>query len=422
MQERQHEETNPSLLRKSLITGMGACSAGGIDLRTLWKNTLQGTVTASLEIFPPLQDSLPVYRAPRLYDTSKSQSLLRQADRSVHLALQAAGEAWRHAGLDIAKIKPERLGVVIGSARGPVTFQEQSFSSSLNIGRRSRPSTSLYTAFSSISGIIAKAFQAEGPSFVVSSSCTSGATALHAASGMIQSGLLDAVIVGGVDAPLTPTLLEQYYQTGILSACKRPRDALAPFDLNRSGTVLGEGAAFVILESDVLARARKAPILGCLDAVLLGSHGRHRAGVDHEGLSLQKILRHCLKKAVLLPGDVDLLHLHGTGTRLNDLLESQAVALVFGSLKEQPYACATKAITGHTLGAAPLFQLVLTLCAMRDGIIPPLTNTKDLDPASALRFVLTKTQRHPLSKALCLTAGFWGNVASMIVSTSPLAP
>jgi 3-oxoacyl-(acyl-carrier-protein) synthase len=422
MQERQHEYNKQSMLKKSVVTGMGACSAGGIDLRALWNNTLQGKVAASMEFFPPLKDPLPVYRASLPDSTNKSQNLLRQADRSVHLALRAASEAWKQAGLDIAKIKPERLGVVIGSARGPVTFQEQSFALSLQAEKKSRPSTSLYTAFSSISGMIAKTFQAEGPAFVVSSSCTSGATALHAASGMIQSGLIDAVIVGGVDAPLTPTLLEQYYQTGILSACKIARDALSPFDLNRSGTVLGEGAAFVILESDALARARKATILGCLDAVLLGSQGRHRTGIDHEGLSLQKILRYCLKEAELLPGDVDLLHLHGTGTRLNDLQESQAVALVFGNLKEQPYTCATKSITGHTLGAAPIFQLVLTLCAMRDGIIPPLTNTNDLDPACTLRFVLTKTQRHSLSKALCLTAGFWGNVASMIVSTSPLAP
>ncbi|MFZ4116305.1 MAG: beta-ketoacyl synthase N-terminal-like domain-containing protein [Chthoniobacterales bacterium] len=406
------------LRSNGLITGMGAWSAGGTDLPTLWKNTLQGYVAATIETFPHLESALPVYRASSPRFEGQERAFLRNADRAAHLALAAAHEAWNHAGLTIGDIPPERIGVIIGSARGPINLQEKYAASptSTDVHERPRPSVSLYTTFSSIAGLVAKAFKVEGPSFMVSSSCTSAATALHAALGIIQSGLLDVVIVGGVEAPLMGSLLEQYQGTGILSTQQPATQALTPFDRDRSGTVLGEGAAFVILESEASVIRRNASVLGHLKAIALASQSRYRTGLDPEGTSLQKILHHSLQEASLLPHDIALLHLHGTGTRLNDLLESHAVASFFGSLTEQPYACATKAITGHTLGAAALFQVVLTLCALRDGIVPPVTNCRSLDPECSLRLATTNTTLNRSSKALCLTLGFWGNISSVILS------
>ena len=413
MQQRANNNLKLPLLHKGFITGMGACSAGGADLPTLWANTLKGHVAASRETFSRL-GSLTVYRAPSPIFAGQEKASLRHADRTAHLALAAAHEAWKNAGLEVGKISSERIGVIIGSARGPVGLQEKYFSTSAH--EKVKPSASLYTTFSSIAGLVAKAFQAEGPSFMVSSSCTSGATALHAAAGMIKSGLLDIVIVGGVEAPLIETLLEQYQRTGILSTQQPATRALAPFDQRRSGTVLGEGAAFVILESEASAKQRRARVLGRLEAVCIATQSRYRAGLDREGISLQKILHHSLHEASLLHDEISLIHLHGTGTPLNDLLESQAVATFFGSQEKQPYACATKAITGHTLGAAALFQVVLTLCALRDGIAPPVTNCKQLDPECPLRLATSNTTLDPSSKALCLTAGFWGNISSIILS------
>ena len=410
------EKRESSLFSNVLITGMGACSAGGVDLSTLWKNTVDGNVHATMEAFPHIECPLPLYRAPSLSFEGAIRLSLRNADRSAHLALAAAQEAWISAGLEIGEISPERLGVIIGTARGPIGFQEQCFSSLAKSHVKSKPTASLYTAFSSLPALVAKTMKAEGPSFIVSSSCTSGATALHTAAGMIQSGLLDMVIVGGVEAPLTGMLLEQYYQTGILSTHQPAHRALAPFDQDRSGTVLGEGAACVILESKKSAQRRTAPVLGSLSAISLGSQSRYRAGLDPEGTSLKKILHQSLQEGSLLPSQIHLIHLHGTGTRLHDLLESRAAASFFGEVKDQPYAWATKAITGHTLGAAALFQLVLTLCVLRDGIVPPIANCIRPDPLSPLRLVTAKTPLHGPSQALCLTAGFWGNVASVIVS------
>lgn len=421
MDQRAKRNDELSLQSNGFITGMGAYSAGGENLPTLWKNTLKGHVAATLETFSDVGQPLPVYRAASPLFVGQEKASLRHADRTAHLALAAAQEAWKNSGLEVGQIPSERLGVIIGSARGPMGLQEKYFSTAAHKRSKIRPSTSLYTTFSSIAGLVAKAFKAEGPSFVVSSSCTSGATALHAAAGMIQSGLLDAVIVGGVEAPLVGTLLEQYQQMGILSKKQPEVKALAPFDQDRSGTVLGEGAAFVILESAASVKQRSASIVGRLEAVCIANQSRYRAGLDHEGISLQKILHQSLRQASRLPHEMALLHLHGTGTPLNDLLESCAVATLFGSPEKQPYTCATKAITGHTLGAAALFQVVLTLCSLRDGIIPPVTNCDQLDRACSLRLAAPETSlSSPLTgtshPGLCLTAGFWGNISSIILS------
>jgi 3-oxoacyl-(acyl-carrier-protein) synthase len=233
---------------------------------------------------------------------------------------------------------------------------------------------------------------------------------------MIRTGELDVVVVGATEAPLQESILKQYQSTGILSQSPIPSEALAPFDQDRTGTVLGEGAAFLILESEASVTRRGAQMLGRLEAVSIGTQSRYRGGLDREGLSLEKILHRSLEEARLLPRDLSLLHLHGTGTRLNDLLESQVVASVFGKISDQPYACATKGITGHTLGAASLFQVLLTLCALRENRIPKTTNCSNPDPACPLHYPTTTQVSHSLSTGLCLTSGFWGNVASVVVS------
>lgn len=379
----------------------------------LWKNVLAGNVSASFQEFSRLSLKLPVYQAPTPSFSKKEFARLRRADRSSQLALAAAREAWKNAGLESSAISPERVGVIIGSARGPVSLQREKL-----LERPSRPSDSLYSSFSSTAGIVSNVFQSEGPALMVSSSCTSGATALKLAAQMIRSGELDVVVVGGAEAPLQESILEQYQATGILAQSPIPSKALAPFDQYRSGTVLGEGAAFLILESESFAMSRRAQMLGRLESVSIGTQSRYRAGLDREGLSLEKILHCSLQEAKRAPQDISLLHLHGTGTVLNDLLESQAVTSVFGKISEQPYACATKDITGHTLGAASLFQVLLTLCALRENTIPKTTNCVKLDPACSLRLATTANVPQLLSTGLCLTSGFWGNVASVIVSAA----
>jgi 3-oxoacyl-(acyl-carrier-protein) synthase len=217
-----------------------------------------------------------------------------------------------------------------------------------------------------------------------------------------------------VDAPLTESLLEQYRAAGVLSSDQDPSMALRPFDRHRSGTVLGEGAAVVILESEKLALQRHAPIAGKLHAVTLQSHPGRRASLDPQGKALQQVVRRSLEQSLLTLDLIGVVHLHGTGTKQNDLIESCAVSSIFGAEVQQPISWASKSVTGHVLGASPIFQLILALQTMRYGWVPSLVHGKDLDPACPIR--ISRGEVIEAAPALCLNSGFWGNVSSVVIS------
>lgn len=390
----------------SVLTGVGAYSAGGENIFSLWKNLLEGRARIAFHQLKNKNLQVPVYAANTPHFSGNKHRLLRHADRSVCLALAAAEEAWQSSGLDSSFYQPARVGVIIGTSRGPATIHEQNILKAANY-----PSAPLYGTFSSVAGVVAEVLRTEGNALVVSSTCTSGAMALHLAEQMIRLGELDVAVVGGVEAPLVDFIFEQYLAAGVLSKNNR----LSPFDSERTGTILGEGAAFIILESKKFANQRNASILAELEAVTLRSYPEQRGSLDKQGLSLQTIIKASLQKANILPAEIDLLHLHGTGTRLNDLIESCAVEAVFGKLDQQPIAWATKAITGHTLGASSLFQVVLTLQALRHSLIPETVNCTHLDSACSLRIHHGPPVIQPMKHALCLTSGFWGNAAGIVL-------
>ncbi|MBX9577886.1 MAG: beta-ketoacyl-[acyl-carrier-protein] synthase family protein [Chthoniobacterales bacterium] len=391
------------------ITGMGAVSAGGKNVEELWQSVLQGRVKAERYQFKKSGVVLPIYRAELPELSKKDQHLVRQADRTAQLLLAAAREAWNNAQLTNSTYAKDRIGIIIGSSRGPMMLQEEQISS-----LKKKPSAAVYSTSSSMAGLLAAAFSIEGPSFVVASTCTSGATALAMGQQLLQSGVLDLVLVGGVDAPLTESLLEQYRAAGVLAEQQDPSMALRPFDRKRSGTVLGEGAVVVMLESEKLALKRTAPIIGKLHAVALQSHPGRRASLDPQGKALQQVIKGSLEQALLTLDRIGVVHLHGTGTKQNDLIESCAVSSIFGNLVQQPISWANKSITGHILGASPLFQLVLALQTMRHRWVPSLVHCDQLDPACPIR--VSRGELIAASPALCLNSGFWGNVSSIVIS------
>ena len=388
---------------------MGAVSAGGKNVEELWQSVLQGRVKAERYQFKKSGVSLPVYCAELPELSKKDQYLVRQADRTAQLLLAAAREAWEGARLTGSTYMSDRIGIIIGSSRGPMMLQEEQISS-----LRKKPSAAVYSTCSSMAGLLAAAFSIEGPSFTVASTCTSGATALAMGQQLLQSSVLDLVLVGGVDAPLTESLLEQYRAAGVLSEYQDPSMALRPFDRDRSGTVLGEGAAVVILESEKLALKRNAPIIGKLNAVALQTHPGRRASLDPQGNALQQVVKRSLKQSMLTLNRIGVVHLHGTGTKQNDLIESCAISSIFGTPVQQPISWANKSITGHVLGASPLFQLVLALQTMRHNWVPPLVHCDQLDSACPIR--MSRGEVIAASSALCLNSGFWGNVSSIVIS------
>ncbi len=388
------------------ITGMGSISAAGPDAPSLWQTALVPRVNSKpVHLASPDRD-LMVYAVDALpAPLDHERRLTRHADRSVLLTLAAAREAWRESGLDAGILPPSRAGVIVGSSRGPgaqITETERRATK--------RPTDALYTGFTSIPGIVSALFDLQGCSMLTAATCPSSAVALRAAMALITSGELDAVLVGGVDAPIHDSFLQQFAATGVLSTELGPH-ALRPFTRNRIGTVLGEGAACIVIESEASALRRGARIHGLVRHVVANCNSASRAGADEGGAALQQTTEQTLAALGWKPGQVDLLHLHGTGTPLNDATESLYVQRLFGPVAHQPHAWATKGLTGHVLGASPIFQVILSLQALQHATVPATANCLDQDPDCPIRLNLGPPLRQPLHTALCLTSGFWGNTS-----------
>jgi 3-oxoacyl-[acyl-carrier-protein] synthase II len=389
-----------------VITGAGTFGAGGESLDELWNNTAGRIVRVQTRTIAGGRDCA-IYAAPELPDEIVNAKMTKHADRSARLALVAARQAWADACLTRTSIDPQRVGVIIGSSRGPVT-------ATLSSGNgRTRAIDAVYTAFSSIAGVVAAELAAEKCAQMTSATCISGAVALHTALLMLRAGELDVAIVGGVDAPLISNLLEQFAAAGVLARANN-ESALRPFDKDRSGTVVGEGAAFVIVEAEEHAHSREAKVRGVIHTVATGCEPFLRSSMSTNARSLQQTVGRALTLSSLGPNDIDLAILHGTGTRMNDLMESRCVHDLFGEISQQPYCLGTKAITGHTLGGSAIFQLLIGLEAMRHRFIPGTANCVALDPECPLRLSVDEGVATRGSRGLCLTSGFWGNSSCIV--------
>jgi 3-oxoacyl-(acyl-carrier-protein) synthase len=394
--------------RRVLVTGMGVFGAGGINAADLWRNAVSGRDgSRGIQLASGL--TLPVYGAPDPPIAQEDYRLLHKADRSASLAVAAAREAWRDSGVAAANLDPLRIGVIVGSSRGPLGLSATCITSP-----HKHPTDSVYTTFSSLASIVATAIDARGCALMVSATCTSGAVAACTGLQLLREGELDAVLVGAVDAPLVDSFLEQMAATGVLSTGVAGR--LCPFDRERTGTVLGEGAAFLVLEPDKLARRRDASAHGVLEAVALGREAGARTTPAKSAEGLQRVLRSSLQRAGSGLDKVDLIHLHGTATRLNDAAESSCLHILYGEPAAQPLSWATKGVTGHTLGASPLYQAILSLQAMHRGFLPGTANCQVLDPCCPIRLCVGSGLDRQIQTAVCLNSGFWGNVSSMVLT------
>jgi 3-oxoacyl-[acyl-carrier-protein] synthase II len=394
------------------ITGLGAFSAAGRNCAELWDTCRNGNSRAELRDFSGVQ--VPAYFAPDPDLSRGDAHLVRFAGRAAALALAAAREAWEDAQLPSAAIPPERMGLILGTSRGPADIVDASL-----LRENKRPSEAIYTAFSSTAGILASALNIQGCALSVSATCNSGASAIYTALQLLRSGELDLVLAGGLDAPLIDSIVHRMAATGVLSSSGRCRDALRPFDVHRDGTVLGEGAAFLVLETGESARRHGVSLHGQLLGASVSCEPNARSRPTENVDGLQRAVRAALNSAALPATEVDLLHLHGTGTRVNDHMESICINSLFGAPSGQPLSWASKGITGHTLGAASSFQAILTLLAMRHSYLPSTTNCLELDPACPLRLPAGPGESRPIQTALCLTSGFWGKNSCLVFVPPP---
>tara|TARA_B110000238_G_scaffold148117_1_gene159716 strand:- start:3031 stop:4281 length:1251 start_codon:yes stop_codon:yes gene_type:complete len=408
--------------RRVVVTGLGALTPIGNTLSSYWKGLLSGNSGAA-----PI-----TYFDPTLFKTKFACELkgfdpldhfdrkeARKYDRFAQYALVSVAEALEDAQLPIETIDKDRIGVIWGAGIGGLeTFQNEVLNfAALNENPRFNPFFIPKMISDIAPGLISIKYGFRGPNFATVSACASASNAMIDALNYIRLGYADMMVTGGSEAGVTKAGIGGFNAMHALS--KRnddPKTASRPFDKERDGFVLGEGAGALILESYEHANARGAKIYAELAGGGLSADAYHMTAPHPDGLGAIKVMENCLRDANLQPTDVDTINMHGTSTILGDIAESNAIVKVF---KEHAYAMninSTKSMTGHLLGAAGAVEAIASIMAIKHGIIPPTINHKNpdenIDPK--INFTFGKPQKRNVDVALSNTFGFGGHNACVL--------
>lgn len=408
--------------RRVVVTGLGALTPIGNTLSAYWEGLLAGTSGAA-EI---------TYFDPSLFKTQFACELknfdpldhldrkeVRKYDRFAQYALVSVAEAIEDAELSIEKVDKDRVGVIWGAGIGGLeTFQNEvlNFAAS-NENPRFNPFFIPKMIADIAPGLISIKYGFRGPNFATVSACASASNAMIDALNYIRLGYADVMITGGSEAAVTKAGIGGFNAMHALSKRNEdPKTASRPFDKDRDGFVLGEGAGALVLESYEHAIARGATIYAELAGGGLSADAHHMTAPHPEGLGAKKVMENCLKDAQLKPEEVDAINMHGTSTPLGDIAESNAIVAVF---KEHAYKMninSTKSMTGHLLGAAGAVEAIASIMAIKYDIVPPTINhqTPDENIDQKINFTFDTPQKRTVNVALSNTFGFGGHNACLV--------
>lgn len=395
-----------------VITGVGLVTPVGNTTSATW-NALCAGISGIEEItsFDTSDQLVTIAGEVRNLDVSPymDRKEQRRHDRFVHLGIVALMEALQQSGLDI-HLCPDEVGLLIGSVGGGQNSHHLQHRLLLEKGpQRLSPHVIHQTSADALCGYAAILTGARGPNFALVSGSASGATAIGEAFEIIRRGDALAMIAGGVDSCITPFSVGALANARALSRHNDdPTKASRPFDAQRDGFVLSEGGGILILENLEFALARQAPILGEVVGYGMANDAYHITAPSPEGAGLQRAMQLALKKAHVLPRDVQYIHAHGTSTPVNDRIETLAIKEVFGEHVSQLAISSTKSMMGHTLGAAGAIGTAIALLAIRESIIPPTINLENPDPACDLDYVPQTARSASVHLALSNSCGFGG--------------
>ena len=399
-----------------VITGFGAISPLGLDTRSTWEGMLAGrSGCGPITHFEATEDfATRIAGEVKGFDPTGFLEVkeARRYDRFSQFGLGAADEAMRHAGLDgPGDVPPERFGVVFGSGIGGIgTFEEQCKILLSKGPKRVSPFFIPMFIPDIAAGLISIRYGAQGPNYATVSACSSSAHAVGDAMRFIERGDADMMITGGTEAVITPLTIAGFSSMKAMSTRNDdPTHASRPFDADRDGFVIGEGAAALILESLEHAQSRGAKIYGEIIGYGLSGDAYHITSPAPEGAGAQHAMRLALRDAALRPEDVDYINAHGTSTQQNDTNETAAIKKVFGDHAYRMIVGSTKSMTGHLLGAAGALEAVVCALACCEGRIPPTINFETPDPTCDLDYAHNRMVERPVRVALSNSFGFGGH-------------
>lgn len=405
-----------------VVTGMGLLTAVGLDVAESWTALLAGTSgVGPITLFDASDQTVRFAAEVKDFDPEAymDRKEVKRADRFLQLAMAAAEQAMSQAGLAerSAEAPTNRMGVIVGSGIGGLATLEAQHSKMLERGP-SRVSPFFIPMFIAdmAPGMISMRYGARGPNYATVSACSSSAHALGLALRSLRNGEADIMISGGTESTVTPLCMAGFASMKALSERNDdPSSASRPFDADRDGFVLGEGAGMLVLETLEHARSRGAPILGELAGFGQSADAYHMTAPVPGGAGAQLAMQHALTDAGADPEEIDYVNAHGTSTPANDATETAAIRAVFGDHADRLLVSSTKSMTGHTLGAAGAVETVICLMACRNGIVPPTINYETPDPECDLNYVPNEPVEAEVNLALSNSFGFGGHNVALVV-------
>ena len=407
--------------RRVVVTGLGTISPIGNDTASFWQSIKEGKSGVG-KITRFNTDEYPVSIAGEVKDFDVSLVAepreAKKLDRFTLYALAATKEAMTDAAIKEGTVDPQKLGIVIGNGIGGFESVEEGYEKLLTKGPRRIPVLTIPKLITNIApGNVGILLNAQGPCYSIVTACASGTDAIGNAAMWIQNGTADVMVAGGVEASITKLGLAGFCVIQALSSryCDTPERASRPFDRERDGFVMGEGAGILVLEEYEHAVRRGARIYCELSGYGISCDANHITAPHPEGRGAIQAMNMAINAAGLNPLDIDYVNAHGTSTPLNDKTESLAIRKVFG---EHAYSglkvSSTKSMTGHCIGAAGGIEAVATILAIRDQYFPPTINYENPDPDCDLDYVPNKGETGKIDAAISNSLGFGGHNAVVL--------
>jgi len=409
-----------ALARRVVVTGIGLITPLGCDVDTVWTSFRQGASgVGPITRFDASGHPTRIAAEVRGFDPTDhmDRKTARTSARYAQFALAAAMRAVAHAGLDTGRLDPQRFGAVVSSGVGGLDEIERNHQLMLERGiRRLSPFAIPMLLGDTAAGLVAIHTRALGPNYSVASACASSAHAIGEAAELIRRDDATVMLAGGAEACITPFAMGCFCQMRATSVRNdEPERASRPWDVERDGFVMGEGAAILVLEEREHARARGAAALAEVVGYGASADGHHLTAPDPEGNGAVRSMRQALARAAMEPGDVQYVNAHGTSTRLGDVAETRALKRVFGDHAPALLVSSTKSMHGHLLGAAGALEAAACVLAIQHGTAPPTINLERADEECDLDYVPNAARPARLDVALTNSFGFGGHNASLIV-------
>jgi 3-oxoacyl-[acyl-carrier-protein] synthase II len=405
--------------RRVVVTGLGVVTSIGHDVGTFWSSLLAGKIGIDrVTLFDPSAFACQIGAEVRNWDVNQlmDPKEARRNDRYTHFGFVAAKQAFADSGIDMAREDGDRVGVIIGSGIGGMQTYETQLRILYERGpRKVSPFTIPSLIGNMCSGLVAIELGARGPNFGMVSACATGTHSLGEAAHAIRRGDADVMVAGGSEAAITPFAYASFCSMKAMSTRNdEPKRASRPFDRNRDGFIMGEGAGILVLESLEHAQARGARIYCELAGYAATCDAFHITQPDPEGKGLSMAMKRALASAGSTPGDVDYINAHGTSTPSNDKFETLAIKQVFGERARSLPISSTKSMTGHLLGAAGGIESVVCVKTIQDGMIAPTMNLEDPDPDCDLDYVPNAARAAKVRTVLSNNLGFGGQNAAVV--------